>query len=285
MKVSIVIPAYNEEATIGEVLDVVLSTMKNENCDYEVIVVDDGSRDNTPQIALERDGVKLVQHVRNKGVGAARTTGIRNAQGEIVTMIDGDGTYPAEDIPKLLKHMDRYDMVVGARVREAGSLPLLRGPMKFFIRKLAEYITRSKIDDLNSGLRAFRKDIATQFLNVLPEGHSWVSTLTIAFLSNGYDIKYPPIEYHRRRGKSTFHPIADTFAYFLLVFRTAMYFKPLKIFFPLAAVVFITGAVRTVYDAKVLHDIKESDVIIVLTSIILGTMGLLADLIVKQHKP
>ena len=116
----------------------------------------------------------------------------------------------------------------------------------------------------------------------MPEGHSWVSTITIALLSNCYDIKYIPIEYYSRKGKSTFHPIRDTSAYFLLIFRTVMYFKPLKFFFPPGIALFVAGCVRTVYDAKVLHRIKESDIIIILVSVFIMMLGLLADLIVKR---
>ena len=199
-------------------------------------------------------------------------------------MTDGDGTYPVQDIPKLLAFLPKYDMVIGARKIEAGTVPLLRRPVKFILRKLAEYITRKRIPDLNSGLRAFKKDIALRFFNVLPDGHSWVSTITIAFLSNGYDVKYVPIDYYKRKGRSTFHSVRDTSAFFLLIFRTIMYFKPLKVFFPVALVIFIGGIVRTIYDARILHHIKESDVIIVLTGMLVMVLGLLADLIVKTRK-
>jgi len=157
-------------------------------------------------------------------------------------------------------------------------------PVKWFIRKIAEYITGKRIPDLNSGLRAFKKEVVMKFFNVLPEGHSWVSTITIALFSNSYDIKFIPVEYYKRKGKSTFHPIRDTSAYFLLVFRAVMYFKPLKVFFPPGFIIFIGGVARTVYDAKVLHRIKESDIIIILVSIFIMTLGLLADLIVKRSE-
>lgn len=282
-KSSIIVPAYNEERAIEEVLDSIKEAMNKTKWDYEIIVVDDSSQDRTAEIAKGK-GAKVIQHVENKGVGAARKTGIKKAKGKIIVMIDGDGTYSSKDIPRLLECMDTYDMVIGARKIETGSLSMLRRPAKFIIRKLAEYITRKKIPDLNSGLRAFKKEMALNFFNILPEGHSWVSTLTIASLSNGYDVKYIPIDYYKRKGISTFHPLKDTVNYFFLIFRTIMYFKPLKIFAPLAIIVFISGVARTIYDAKVLLHIKESDVIIVLTSILIGVLGLLADLIVKQRK-
>jgi len=160
----------------------------------------------------------------------------------------------------------------------------LRRPVKFILRKLAEYVTRKRMPDLNSGLRAFKKDIAMKFLNLLPNGHSWVSTITIAFLSNGYDVKYVPIDYYKRKGKSTIHPIRDTSAFFLLIFRTIMYFKPLRVFLPLAAIILIGGIIRTIYDARILHHVKESDVMIILTGVLTLILGLLADLIVKTRQ-
>jgi hypothetical protein len=199
-------------------------------------------------------------------------------------MIDGDGSYSSKDILVLLNDMDQYDMVIGARKGETGTLRLIRKPTKWVLRRLAEYISHEKIPDLNSGLRAFKKELALKYFNILPEGHSWVSTITIAFLCDHYNVKYIPVDYYSRKGRSTFHPIADTTAYFLLIFRTIMYFKPLRIFAPIAAIVFTVGVIRTIYDAKILHDIKESDVIIVLAGILIGALGLLADLIVKKSR-
>ena len=283
MKVSIVIPAYNEEQAIGEVIDGIRYAMDNTEYDYEIIVVDDCSSDSTSKIAKDK-GVKVIRHLENKGVGKARKTGIQHAEGDIIVMTDADGTYPVKDIPKLLEYFPEYDMVIGARKVEAGTVPWLRRPVKFILRKLAEYVTRKRMPDLNSGLRAFKKDIAMKFLNLLPNGHSWVSTITIAFLSNGYDVKYVPIDYYKRKGKSTIHPIRDTSAFFLLIFRTIMYFKPLRVFLPLAAIILIGGIIRTIYDARILHHVKESDVMIILTGVLTLILGLLADLIVKTRQ-
>ncbi len=283
-KVSIVIPVYNEEETIEEVIRGVIGTMRGTDLKYEIVVVDDGSDDRTAQIVRAIEGVKLLQHPHNKGVGRARMTGIEGAEGDIIAMIDGDGSNSSKDIPALLNYMDQYDMVVGARKGEAGTLRLIRKPTKWILRKLAEYISHEKIPDLNSGLRAFKKELALKYFNILPEGHSWVSTITIAFLSDKHNVKYIPVDYYSRKGRSTFRPIADTAAYFLLIFRTIMYFNPLRIFAPIAATIFTFGVIRTIYDVKILHDVKESDVIIVLTGILIGVLGLLADLIVKKGR-
>ena len=282
--ITIIIPVYNEDNTIEEDIDVIIKTMEKANYGYEIIVVDDGSTDKTAQVVKAKKGVELIQHSYNKGVGAARKTGILKAKGEIIVMTDGDGTYPNQDIPKLLSYMNDYDMVVGARIGENVQWPLLRRPARWFIRKLASYLMTTKIPDLNSGLRVFRKDLARKFFNILPDNHSWVSTITLAFLANGYTIKYVPIDYYKRKGKSTIHPIKDTYNFISLVIRTVMYFNPLRVFLPLTALILISAIIRTLYDATILHRIKESDIMLFLTGLIIGVLGLLADLIVRLQK-
>lgn len=283
-QVTVIIPAFNEEKIIAEDIDVIVEAMEKSDYQYEIIVVDDGSTDKTAQIIKAKKEVKLIQHSYNRGVGAARKTGIIKARGEIIVMTDGDGTYPNQDIPKLLNYIKNYDMVVGARIGKNVTWPLIRRPARWFIRKLASYLIATKIPDLNSGLRVFKKDLARKFFAILPDGHSWVSTITLAFLANGYTIKYVPIDYYKRKGKSTIHPIKDTYNFILLVIRTVMYFNPLRIFLPLTGIVLSIAIVRTIYDATVLHRIKESDIMLFLTGLIIGMLGLLADLIVRLQK-
>ncbi len=283
--ISIVIPAYNEEAAIGDDLDVIIETMDASGYDYEVIVVDDGSTDRTAEIVRQRPSVKLISHPQNRGVGAARTTGMQAARGEIIVMTDGDGTYPNQDIPRLLEHIDQYDMVVGARKREMGSLKQLRSLVKLLARLLASYLTETRIPDLNSGFRAFKKEIAERYLDILPRGHSWVGTITVAFLNDGYMVKFIPIDYYKRKGKSTIHPIRDTWNYFLLVVRTAMYFNPLKVFLPISLFLLSVGGIKLIRDLIVFNlHVPTSTVMIVLTGVQIGALGMLADLIVRRGK-
>jgi glycosyltransferase involved in cell wall biosynthesis len=283
LQVSIVIPVYNEEEAIGDDLDTIIATMEGSGYTYEVIVVDDGSTDRTADIARAK-GVKVIQHPINRGPGAARRTGILQARGEIIVMTDGDSTYPNQHIPRLLEYLPVFDQAVGARTSEQGSFRFLRAPAKWFIRKLACYLTGMDIPDLNSGLRAFKREVMLKFLYLIPDGFSCVSTMTLAFLCNGYTIKYLPIDYYKRIGRSKFRPINDTYNYLLTVVRMVMYFNPLKVFLPSSLVLFLLGVAKTVYDNTVHRRIRESDVIIVVVSILIGMMGLLADLIVVQHK-
>jgi len=284
--VSIVIPVYNEEAAIGDDLDTIQATMLATGTDYEIIVVDDGSTDRTAEVAAQRPTVRLIRHPYNRGVGAARTTGLRAARGRVIVMTDGDGSYPNHDIPRLLAAMDEYDMVIGARRHEAGSLRWLRSPAKLFIRLLASYLSETSIPDLNSGFRGFRRDVAERFLDILPRSHSWVTTVTLAFLSEGYLVGFIPIDYYKRKGRSTFHPIADTYNYLALVVRTIMYFNPLKVFLPASFFLVAMAVLKLVRDLIVYRSlyIPGVTVMLVLTAIQVTAIGLLADLIVKRSR-
>jgi len=284
--VSVVIPVYNEEEAIADDLDLVKRTMDGAGLDYEIIVVNDGSTDRSVEIISSRPWVKLVHHERNRGNGAARTTGLKAARGNIVIMTDGDGTYPNQDMPKLLEHMGQYDMVIGARIKEAGTVKWLRTPAKWFIRRLASYLTETEIPDLNSGLRAFRKDLVLKYLNILPNTHSWVSTITIAFLSDGYSVKYVPIDYYTRKGRSKFHPLKDTYNYLTLVVRSVMYFNPLKVFLPVTVALALAGVIKLVRD--IIHYrsfyVPGVTLLLVLMAIQVAMMGFLADLIARRAR-
>ncbi|MCJ7619546.1 MAG: glycosyltransferase family 2 protein [Anaerolineae bacterium] len=283
--VSIVLPVYNEEQAIGDDLDLIIKTMEASDYDYEIIVVDDGSTDSSADIVRQRSQVRLIRHPYNRGTGAARTTGIKQAEGDVIVMTDGDGTYPNHEIPALVSFLGEYDTVIGARRHERGTLRWLRSPAKLFIRLLASYLTRVRIPDLNSGFRAFRKEMSERYLGILPTTHSWVATITIASLSDGYTVKFMPIDYYPRKGRSTFHPIADTYNYLSLVVRAVMYFDPLRIFLPVALTLLTLGMGKMVYDifAYDFH-FAPSTVTILLAAIQLGAVGLLADLIVRRQK-
>lgn len=283
--VSFVVPSYNEEEAIETVLSQINDTMRTLRVSFEVIVVDDGSSDDTARRAALVPGVKVISHTHNRGTGAARTTGVRAAQGSYIVMTDADGTYPLDAVPEMLQLLDEgAAMVIGARNREAGTVPWLRRPAKNFIRALASYMVEYKIPDLNSGLRAMRKDLIEKFYGILPNSHSWVSTITMAAISSGYCVRWVPIEYHKRIGRSTFHPVRDTYNYLTLVVRTIMYFNPLRLFIPGTAILFLIGAIKFIVDLvrfDFTGHIPASTVIILLGAVQVAAIGLLADLIVK----
>ena len=283
---SVIVPAFDEEEAIGSVLDDITSVLADSGLSHELIVVDDGSSDGTVTRCLERNDVRVVSHNRNRGTGAARTTGVLEASGRYVLMIDADGTYPTAAIPRLLLELEAFDMVIGSRDREAGTLRRLRSLAKNLIRALASYLTQTKIPDLNSGLRAMRRDLVLEFLPILPVTHSWVSTITMAFLSSGYSVKWVDIPYYPRIGRSTFHPITDTYNYISLVVRSIMYFNPLRVFLPLSMFLLFVGGAKGLYDifAYRFH-FAPSTVMLVLSGVQIGAMGLLADLIVRRSKP
>lgn len=283
IQVSVVVPAYNEELALPPVLDGIQRVMQSLGIPYEIIVVDDGSTDSTCSVCARYPEVIVVRHPQNRGTGAARTTGVRKARAQKIVMIDADGTYPVEAFPEMIAALDSCDMVIGAREREMGTLRWLRSAAKEFIRALASYLLRVKIPDLNSGLRAMKRDLVLEFVSILPDTHSWVSTITMAFISSGYIVRWIPITYHKRIGRSTFHPIADTYNYLTLVVRAITYFNPLRVFLPASLVLGSIGGIKAIHDIiRYNWHITTSTVMIVLTAIQIGAMGLLADLIVKK---
>jgi glycosyltransferase involved in cell wall biosynthesis len=293
LAVSVILPAYNEEAAICDDLDDVRVAMDGSGYEYEVIVVDDGSTDGTANAVRTRPWVRLMQHAYNRGTGAARTTGVRAARGRVVVFTDADRTYPNDRIPELLERMDAgADMVIGARRSEAGTVRVLRTPAKWFLRRLAEFMTGSRIPDLNSGLRAQRRDATLRFLPILPTSHSWVSTITIAFLSSGYFVEWTPIDYFTRVGRSTFHPLRDTYNYVSLIVRTVMYFNPLKIFLPLAIVLVLLGTSKYLFFDILwrfgavwpIPAMPGTTLVLIFTGLQVAVVGLLADLIVRRTR-
>lgn len=289
-KLTVLLPAYNEEAAIGRVLSEVVEALAELDFPYEVVVVDDASTDRTAEIAQQfaqdcwQCPVRVIRCPENRGAGAARKVGVREARGEIVVMLDADGSYPAHCIRELLAHFPAYDQVNGARTSEQGTLPWLRRPAKWFIRMLACYLTGYRIPDLNTGLKAFKRDAMLPWLWVVPDGFSCVTTMTLAFLTNGYAVKYVDVPYRKRIGHSKFHPIKDTWAYLATVLRMVLYFRPLKIFLPLAALLMFSGVLTSVWNFRVTGTMQESDIVLFTAGFMTAMLGLLAEVIVAHHR-
>lgn len=280
--VTVLLPCYNEENALPVVISDIKNAMEAKGYSYEILVVDDMSMDKSASVA-EGLGCRVIRRSVKGGAGAARKTGIIAASGSIIVMLDADGSYSASDIPKMLKYLSEYDQVNGARTSEKGVLSWLRSPAKWLIRMLASFLAGRVIPDLNTGLKCFKREIMLQYLWTIPDGFSCVSSMTLAFLCNGHSVMYIPTQYHKRIGKSKFHPIKDTYAYILTVLRLITYFNPLRIFFPVAMVFLITGVFKSLYDYFfVIRRLQLSDIILIITGVIIAFQGLLADLIVAQ---
>ncbi len=283
IQVSVVIPAFNEREAIVGVIREVREAMEGTPYSYEILVVDDGSHDGTAERAQE-EGVRVIQHPQNRGSGASRKTGIRAARGEWIVMIDADGTYPADAIPEIVNPLKEFAQAIGARSVEKGTHRFLRSLAKETIRRLASFLVGTPIPDLNSGLRAFRKSEMTPYLYLIPNGFSCVSSMTLAFLTNELPVKFVPISYYQRIGHSKFHPVRDTYRYLLTVIRIVTYFAPLNVFMPLCFFLLGLGVLKGFMDILWTRTLQESDIILMLSGVIVGAIGILADLIVVQGK-
>ena len=247
--------------------------------------MDDASTDRTAAIAAET-GIRVIRRVENGGSGAARVTGILAARGRLVAMLDADGSYDPACLVEVLSHFPAYDQVNGARTSEEGTLRWLRAPTKWLIRKLAELISGKQIPDLNTGLKAFKRDVMLGYLWSVPNGFSCVSSMTLAFLCNGHPVIFVQVPYRKRIGRSKFRPIRDTIQYVLTVLRIITYFQPLRVYFPLAIGLGMAAGLRGAYHLlrSAPLGITDADVILAVTALATLMVGLLADLIVKQRR-
>jgi glycosyltransferase involved in cell wall biosynthesis len=228
---------------------------------------------------------QLVSHELNKGYGAALKSGIRKSKYDIIAITDADGTYPIDEIPKLYEQMKDCDMVVGARTGKKVKIPLMRRPAKWFLARLANYLAEYRIPDLNSGLRLFRKGDVTRLFGILPKGFSFTTTLTLAMLTNDMQVKFIPIDYMQRKGKSKIRPIRDTLNFIQLIVRTVLYFNPLKIFVPMALLLFLLSLGIFLYSTFAMERILDTTVsILFVASVQMLSIGMIADIIDKRNK-
>jgi len=289
--VTVVLPCYNEQDHVLLEIARVSEALDASEFSYELLVIDDASTDNTLEVLKKAQAdyphMRLEPFQRNGGTGTARRIGTQIARGEIVVWTDADMSYPNERIPemvRLLKENKRVDQVVGSRTSEEGTHKLLRVPAKWMIRKIAERLINQKIPDLNSGMRAMRREVALPYLRLLPPGFSCVTTITMAFLANQHDIFYMPIDYSKRAGKSKFKFVKDAYRYILQVLRMVMYFNPIKVLLPPALWLIGIGVIKAVYDL-IAHPfrIAEITILLFLAGLIIASLALLADLIVRSR--
>jgi len=291
LDVTVVLPCYNEQDHVVAELERLNADLDASGYRYQLLVIDDASTDGTlavlEQAARRFPQMRLMPFHRNGGSGTARRIGTQQARGRIVVWTDADLTYPNERIPELVEMLEQdpsFDQVVGARTSEEGSHKALRVPAKWVIRKIAERLVGMTIPDLNSGLRAFRREVSLPYLRLLPPGFSCVTTLTLSFLHNQHDVRYVPITYAKRAGSSKFHFTKDAYRYLLQVLRMVMYFNPLKVLMPVALWLIGLGALKVVYDVITNpFRIPSSTLLLLITGFQIAVLALLADLVVRSR--
>lgn len=283
---SVIVPCYNEVGGIESTLHELASVVSTDGA--EIIVVDDGSKDGSRDVLdeIERQQsipeLRVVHNERNLGYGAAIKTGVRRARSDLIVIIDADGTYPSDRIPDLVEAASGADMVVGSRTGGGDGLSFLRRVPKSILRAHCSWLVGQRIPDMNSGLRVFRKHIFDRFFKILPDGFSLTTTITVAMMRSRYSVVFEPISYAERVGRSKIRPVRDTLGFAQLILRTGMYFAPLRVLLPLAAVLMSAFVASLGYDVFVLRNLTDKTVILLLFGMNTALFGLLADMIDKR---
>ena len=269
--VSVVIPAFNEGAAIGDVVRGLLTGAAWR----EILVIDDGSTDDTAA-AADAAGARVVRHPYNKGNGAAVKTGIRAASGEFLLIIDADGQHQPADAVRLVARLGEYDLVVGARssATQAGAV---RRSGNHVLNRLASFLTERDIPDLTSGFRAARRAYLLEFLHLLPNGFSTPTTTTMSFIRAGYNVAFEPIEARTRLGTSKIRLSRDGPKFLLIMLRVMTIFSPLRVFVPIAAFAFVTGAAYALWTIATQHHITNSSVLLIMFAAVVFLVGLVSE--------
>jgi glycosyltransferase involved in cell wall biosynthesis len=273
MELTVIVPVHNEEEALRPFDAAMRAAMEKGGVAGRILYVNDGSTDGSGKV-LEELKAEVITLDLNRGYGAAIKTGILHAETEYLAIIDADGTYLAEDIPRLFKEMKTCDMVVGRRPREKG----LRLIAKGFLQAIASYAVDYPIPDINSGLRIFSRKLAKDLFRLLPNGFSLTSTITLGALYTPYRVRYIPIEYRLRTGRSKIKKVRALFNFTMLILRTIVLFNPLKFFLPASGMLGALGAAFLVRDLLA-HDIAQGSILLLVNALILFAIGLLAEAI------
>ena len=275
--ISFIIPCHNEEDSIASLVGRIGKVMEDRDETFEIIVVDDASKDGTAE-AAEAAGARVISHPYNIGNGASVKTGIRAALGETVVMMDGDGQHPPEAIPQFLDVMGDHDMIVGAR-KASGHAGVHRFLANTIYNWLASYVSKSRILDLTSGFRATRKATAMRHLYLLPNTFSYPTTITMSYLRSGLTIKYIPIEALPRSGssKSKIRLFADGTRFILIITRVATIYSPFRVFLPVSAFLFAMGCVHYIYTFMTTHRFTNMSMLLFMSSLIIFMLGIVSE--------
>jgi len=283
LSISIVLPCYNEEKSIGRTITKISDVLESTNLlEYEIILVDDGSTDNSyPEAIKFKSDVTILRHEKNMGYGASIKTGIGKARFEWICITDIDGTYDFDQFRDLLKHTKNKDMVVGARTGNFVQYSKLRAIPKFFLVRFASYLIGKKIPDLNSGFRIFKKKRCLEFSKFYPNKFSFTTTITMLFLSNEFNVKFVPIDYYKRTGKSKINPVNDTLNFFSLIIKIGMYTNPLRAFFPVIFATSVGLIASLFYDIFFIQNLTDKSLLIFFFLINLSFFALATDMLRK----
>ena len=268
---SVVIPAFNEAASIGEVVRDLAAAAPWR----EILVVDDGSSDETGAQAAAA-GARVLRHPYNKGNGAAVKTGIREAAGAFILIADGDGQHRPADATRLVSHLGTYDLVVGARSRETHA-SVSRRIGNATLNAIASFLTEQRIPDLTSGFRAARRDRLLEFLHLLPNGFSTPTTTTLAFIKAGYSVRFEPVDAARRAGVSKIRLGSDGIHFFLILLKVITIFSPLRLFVPISAGAFVVGAGYGIWTVATQSHVTNSSVLLIVLSVVILLVGLVSE--------
>ncbi|NCF72081.1 MAG: glycosyltransferase [Gammaproteobacteria bacterium] len=272
MSLSIVIPAKNESGAIGTVVTTALEQFP----DAEVIVVDDGSTDDTAKVAADA-GAKVVSHPESLGNGAAVKSGARAATGDRIAFMDGDGQHDARELVPLIKRLDEgFEMAIGAR-NTGSHANVGRLFANGLYNGIASIMSGRKILDLTSGFRVARAEKFKQFLYLLPNGFSYPTTITMAFLRSGYPITFEPISAAKRVGKSHIRPLRDGVRFMIIIFKVATLYSPLKIFLPASGLFFATGLGYYAYTYVTMGRFTNMSMLLFSASVIIFLIGLISE--------
>jgi glycosyltransferase involved in cell wall biosynthesis len=268
---SIVIPAFNEAAAIGPLI----SALSRAAPWHEVLVIDDGSTDATGDQAAAA-GARVIRHPYNKGNGAAVKTGIRQAMGRFILIVDADGQHRPADAARLVSHLDTYDLVVGARSGRSQATAVRRLGNNL-LNRVASYLAERPVPDLTSGFRAARRECLLEFVHLLPNGFSTPTTTTLAFMKAGYSVRFEPVEAAPREGASKIRLGPDSVRFFLILLKVITIYSPLRIFLPISAAAFVLGAAYAVWTIVTQSHVTNSSVLLILMSIVILLVGLVSE--------
>jgi len=272
--ISIIIPNYNDADALPNVLDSLFDTISKMDIEYEILIINDGSTDQSENILKQDKRIKLINHPYNKGYGASLKTGAKNAQYDWLVFFDADGQHQASDIEKMLPYTENFDLISGERIGYQG--PWIRQPGKKMIHYLARYLLGEKIADLNCGLRLINKKEFLRFANILPNGFSCSTTTLFAFLREGLNVKFIPIQINKREtGKSMVKP-KEFIIYLMLIIRLMMLFSPLRIFLPISIFLGLISLVMIIFGITT-YNISKSTLLMATSTMIIFFFGLIAD--------